>query len=850
MIRFFIVIVLSLYSAMGALTQQVYFADGYHGGIYGHYPLWKTKFIVDEFFEHPVWKIGLEIEPETWDTVKLQTPEDYSLLQTIISDKRIEITNPAYAQPYCYNTSGESLIRQFEYGIRKTRAHFPDVQFTSYAVEEPCFTSCLPQILKLFGIKYAVLKNPNTCWGGYTSAYGGELVNWIGPDGTSILTVPRYACEELEENSTWQTKAWNNPRSFLDACFSQGIQNPVGMCYQDAGWRGGPWLGHGDSIKHDSRYVTWTDYIEHISTGKTDDDWHFSQEDVLVSLMWGSQALQRIAQQVRRGENDMVTAEKMGVISNLENGMLYSQEEIDEAWRTLMMAQHHDSWIVPYNRLFRQHTWAQQIEMWTGITSGIAGKIISSAVQSFGTASNPRYIRVYNTLGVSRNEIIQITLGREFAQMNPEVYDSDNKKIPSWIITENDETQLFFKADVKPFGYATYLFLANDSRPKVEERVRFESDVCIMENDMYQMVLDASKGGIITHLIAKKEGNRDFAVQNGQYALGELRGYFYEEARFHSSTETPAILTVMEDHPFRIAVKIEGMIADHPFTQIVTISDGQRRIDFDLTIDWKENVGIGEYQQLKDDWRENPRRAFYDDRYKLNVLFPVELESPQLYKDAPFDVCESRHGNTFFNSWDKIKHNVILNWVDLVQQDGQYGFTLLSDHTTSYSFGEDFPLGLTAQYSGIGLWGVDYTITQPTKMRFAILPHQGKWDDALITTESYRWNEPLIYSLHHDIEQREKSLIETENAAYEITAAKMDGNDIIVRLFNAAGDKTPQKITFNFPFIHIDEIDLNGNIIEENITGTSEIQSIAVSMPRFGIKTYQIKRYPSLSLYK
>ena len=24
----------------------------------------------------------------------------------------------------------------------------------------------------------------------YTAAYGGELVNWVGPDGTAILTVP------------------------------------------------------------------------------------------------------------------------------------------------------------------------------------------------------------------------------------------------------------------------------------------------------------------------------------------------------------------------------------------------------------------------------------------------------------------------------------------------------------------------------------------------------------------------------------------------------------------------------------------------------------------------------------
>ena len=115
----------------------------------------------------------------------------------------MDFTNPTYAQPYCYNIVGESLIRQFHYGI-KNREHFPNFTFTTYAVEEPCFTSALPQVLQSFGFKYAVLKCPNTCWGGYMKAYGGELVNWIGLDGTSILTVPRYACEELEPNSVWQ----------------------------------------------------------------------------------------------------------------------------------------------------------------------------------------------------------------------------------------------------------------------------------------------------------------------------------------------------------------------------------------------------------------------------------------------------------------------------------------------------------------------------------------------------------------------------------------------------------------------------------------------------------------------
>lgn len=70
----------------------------------------------------------------------------------------------------------------------------------------------------------------------------------------------------------------------------------------------------------------------------------------------------------------------------------------------------------------------------------------------------------------------------------------------------------------------------------------------VIENEIYKLVFDLSKGGIIKSLIAKKEGNKEFAKQTGKYALGELRGFFYEEGKFRSSTETPAIMTVLSDN--------------------------------------------------------------------------------------------------------------------------------------------------------------------------------------------------------------------------------------------------------------------------------------------------------------
>ena len=61
----------ALLLTLAAHAQKSYFADGYHGGVYGHYPIdTYTQFITDQLRSNPSWHIGLEIEPETWDTVK------------------------------------------------------------------------------------------------------------------------------------------------------------------------------------------------------------------------------------------------------------------------------------------------------------------------------------------------------------------------------------------------------------------------------------------------------------------------------------------------------------------------------------------------------------------------------------------------------------------------------------------------------------------------------------------------------------------------------------------------------------------------------------------------------------
>ncbi|MFD2873086.1 glycoside hydrolase family 38 C-terminal domain-containing protein [Mucilaginibacter ximonensis] len=841
---------LALFLAIPAMAQQTaYFMDGYHGGVWGHYPSNYTSFITGQLRAHADWKINLEIEPETWDMVKTKDEAGYEALKAMFADqsiagRRVEYVNPAYGQSYLYNISGESIIRQFAYGMEMVRKHFPSAVFTTYSSEEPCFTSALPQILKSFGYKYAVLKNPNTLWGGYARAHGGELANWIGPDGTTLVTVPRYTIEALKPGSTWETIGNNNNKAFIDAAFAAGIKHPAAYTLQDAGWKGGPLMGDKQGGYQPTEYRTWTDYITNVSIKTPTGNWKFSQEDVLTSLVWGSQILQRIAQQVRVSENNLVKAEKLAAMAAVYKDFVWPKAALDEGWTRLLLSQHHDCWIVPYN-VGQGNTWADKVVKWTGISNHNADSIISAATALLsGGSGSGRYIRVFNTLGVQRNEMVTLNLPVGLGT-NLSVYNNKEHEVPSQLVSNGSGGQaMLFKADVPSMGYATYR--VKKQKPAVvagASVITLPDGKLSVETDLYRVIINPAKGGTIQSLVAKQLGSKEFADQTNPRKFNELRGDFFKDGGFYSSTERPAAVTVVENGPVQVKLEVRGTVGHHPFTQLLTFTQGQKRIDIHLKIDWQGNPGIGSPNGQTGKYQATSlQKAFYDDRRKLLALFPLNLKNQKVYKNAPFDVTESKLDNTFFTRWDSIKNNVVLNWVDVTDANNTYGMALLTDHTTNYTHSENFPLGLDIAYSGIGLWGRNYTLKYPTEMDYALIPHAGKWDKASIWTESTRFNEPLLATLMDKAPAAgvwSRSMIGAMGSGFEVSSVVMQGHDLLVRLFNAEGNDRPKKITLNARTDKAGLIELDGRL-KGQLTLSREkaaTSSVSVAMPRFGIRT-------------
>jgi len=822
----------------GAFAQsqaQTYFVDGYHGGVYGHYPEHFTDVIVKHLDNHQDWKIGLEIEPETWDVVSVYEPDAYLRFRDYLNDgSRAEYTNPSWAQPYMYNVLGESIIRQMQVGMKTLQRHFPNLKVTTYAVEEPCFTSSLPTILSSLGFSYISTKNPNTMFGGYFSQNDAELEWWVGPDGESrLLNSPRYISANLDSYSSWSSADHSMTTRYVDASFAAGVQNPVGMCYQDAGWTWGPWL----SVKFDNEgpiacapdyatpmYVLWSEYFEKYAPLQKAKEQTYSQEDVHPTLMWGAQTVQHLAQMVRHSENGILQAEKMASLAKVLCGSDYPESELLLGWQGVLRAQHHDCWIVPGNKDRNKRTWVENSELWTSDCDILSQRALEYAAGSILSTSED-VVTVFNTTGSPCTEMVSIKADPKFRS----IVDAQGNAVPCQV---GEDGVLEFIANVPALGWASFTLSTEASTFRAATYSKTKGKNVVIGNGLLEVAFSPAKGGSIVSIkdcVTKKE----LINTKSKFAFNGLQAYYPEEGAWHASSDQIGKVSVVACGPAKVTALVEGSINGVPFEQRVTLKAGSKLIDCNLTIKWEKGSQLIGSKAVEDKKAESSsnrlgwKKPFYDGRYKMNLTFPLPAQGT-IVKDAPFDVCTSTLEDTFYARLDSIKHNVILNWVDLETAKGS--MALLCDHTASYTYGKDFPLGLTVQYVGGSPWGGKFDVNGPSVINYAIMPHAGAWDKDGLQATSASWQEKPLAVLGQPA-STSNSLLSLEGTGYRLSAAYYEGNDLCIRLFNADGDNTVKVLAPAFSFDKATLVELDGRVKAE-LGG-----SIEVSMPRLGFRT-------------
>ena len=863
-------------------TPTLYYVDGYHGGVKGHMPAGSWRDILNALREFPDWKLCLDIEPASWDVLKREDPQAYLELKSYLDkqpvDARIEMVSGTFGQPYGWANGGESNIRQITRGLEIIRAHFPRAVVETYAVQEPCWASCLPQILLSLGFRGAVLKNPSTAWGGYTSGFDADVVNWVGPDGSSIPAVPRYAVEELLK--TWETESVTGSPEFSRKCVANGIPHPAGMCFQDLGWAAKPRV-RGEHIQ----FVTWREYMQKVAD-KPSKEWRFTAEDILVTLPWGEKTLQAAAQQVRSAETKLVAAEKLSAMAWLDGGQAWATADFERAWDDLLWAQHHDSWITVTTRAGRR-AWAFQVGAGTMKAEETADELIarsaatlsSGRVRDVQTPLGAQWVRAFNTLGSDRAELVELTMPADRGTHNFRVTDAAGVRLPAQVISTRaylpraasnntavvanpggsqvpgksiNTATVLFRPQLPAFGYASYrvepVYGADTAATQPGTRAQAETDGTVtLENDLYRLRIDPTRGGAITSLYAKAM-KRELCDRSSKHMFNEYRGYFIEQKQWRSSVDQPAQVTVLENGPLRARVRIAGTVGGCPYQTIVTLAEGQRRIDFQARFVFQQDTWIGDPWDIKPEARRTERRRSpHDGRWKLQALFPANLRNHEIYKDAAFDVCQSRNQDTYFQRWDEIKHNIVNHWVDLLDEKENVGLAVFSDHTTGYTHGPDHPLSLVLGWGWEGgFWWGKQPLRGVQQIGYSIVPHAARWDEAKLWEENCRRNEPVpVQIVNGELEtgSEMRSFVTVGGTGVEVSAVLVDRDAMLVRLFNAEGDGAERAISFHKRPSRVELVELDGRVIRQlTLTeGRAGRHEVKLSLPRFAIRTLRVK---------
>jgi alpha-mannosidase len=860
----------------------LYYADGYHGGIVGHMPMGSWRDILNALRDLPEWKLSLDIEPNSWAELLRRDPEAFSEMKSYLADTgrdaRIEMVGCTFAQPYGWAIGGESNIRQLQRGCQVIRHNFQAAELTTYAVQEPCWSSCLPQILASLGFTGAVLRDPSTAWGGYSEGFDAELVNWIGPDGTPIAAVPRYACEALQK--VYETESVDGSPEFARKCVAHGIPHPAGMCFQDLGWPAKPKVS-GSYIQ----YVIWREYI-HTIADKPTKEWHFGIEDILTTLPWGEHTLQEVAQEVRSAENRMLMAEKMAAMAHLECGKSWPDAELRQAWDNLLLTEAHDAWITATTRRGRQ-AWAFQVASETLNAEDAANAIIDEAAEALSVDSpeskhpplGSQWLRVMNTLGATRRDLVEVKIATDRGTRGLRLFDASSKEVPCQVIPTrrylsrevgaqlsrerqvyppNRSSQLHsneglnaatlvFRPEVGSLGHASYRLEpvyseVSDAQPG-STFARVEADGSVtLESDLYRMRLDPARGGIVSSLYAKQL-NKEFCDPASERLFNEYRGYFMAQKEWRTSASEAAKVTIIENGPLRARVRMDGQVGGCPFQTMMTLVEGQRRIDVQARFTFEQDTWIGDPWDMKpEDRRREQHRSQNDGRWKLQACFPVSLKNQAIYKNAAYDVCRSRNVDTFFQRWDEIKHNIVVNWVDVLDEKSQFGVAILSDHTTAYTHGPDFPLSLVLAWGGEGgFWWGKCPLRGTQQVNYGIVPHSGAWDQAGISQENARFCEPLIGQIVRGVEPKRpgpRSLIQISGEGIEIPTTLIEGKKLFVRLFNAEGDGEERTLSIAARPQRVYVVELNGRSTKQ-LRGTfaNGRHQVKLAIPRFGIRT-------------
>ncbi|MFQ3611617.1 MAG: glycosyl hydrolase-related protein [Fimbriimonadales bacterium] len=291
-------------------------------------------------------KGNLNFDAVGYERMAAEAPDAFAKLRQAVRSGQIEVVGASYAQPYGLFHGAESNIRQRVYGVRTVMRLF-GVRPRTFWEEEFDFFPQLPQILRGVGYQYACLFFQ---WTWHTPELPRETapaIWWVGMDGSQLLTAPRgpLNLHQWPEDFEGLLESDLIPQ-LQEPCIIQWLElmpSPDWMCRAEL--IEPPLRQLMSHPRYEIRFVTLSEYLEQVRPHAQPRAYTLGEVFHGLSLGKNGDRMRRMS---RIAEQTLLSAETLSAMMGLfgrpyAHWDVYPAWELDEAWRELMIAQHHDN---------------------------------------------------------------------------------------------------------------------------------------------------------------------------------------------------------------------------------------------------------------------------------------------------------------------------------------------------------------------------------------------------------------------------------------------------------------------------------------------------------------------------
>ena len=708
---------------------------------------------------------------------------DPTLLATIkqrVQEGRWDLVGGWWVEPDVNMPSGEALARQGLYGQRTLMSLFGKMAATGYNPDSFGHPGSLPQILKLQGMDNYVFMRPNAT----EKTLKRNLFWWKGVDGTRVLTfrIP-LAYDDPADVRGHMVKE-------IGLLKAQPIRNAMEF-FGIGDHGGGPTKANMSSIhqiQHESGapqifYSTPDRYFKEIRES-VQNQLTTVQDDFQHHSVGCYTAVSSIKKGNRMAEAALQTGEKWAAVGSIAWDAPYPKAELTKAWEKVLFLQFHDS--LAGTALPEHYVMARDAH---GRAMDVAHDAMFTALQKLAWQiptidPGSKYYVVFNPHAWPVKENIEYDFGWD-RSVAGYIQDDTGRVLPSqWIdATTVTMNRLGFatQVEVPPFGYRQIRIQKGTPPQPLKSTLQVSSKS--MENDLVRLnfLPDGTVG-----IVDKRTGRQVFRDDKGGQGIvlddpsdtwsHHVQAYDKEVGSFGSATAK-----VIEQGPLRGRVRVRSTYGSSTLTTDWMLYNDSPNVEMRVQLDWHE------HQKM------------------LKLSFPVDVTSPQATYEIPYGAIKRS------NVGDEDPGQ---RWIDLTGMAAgkAYGLAIVNDAKYGYSVkGTDLRVSIVR--------GAVYAQHEPRTLdpnsdyqwmdqgvqtfRMLLMPHAGGWQEAQVVRAAEELVEPaaVIYQgIHPGTRPESGSFLSVDSPNIIVSAVKQaeDGDDTIIRCFEATGRQTTATITLGF----------------------------------------------------